>query len=104
MLITGARWSAQRFLSIRVGVHTTFNLQRHLVSRSALRTFRAEAMRYVARSRRSLESAPSRCSRTERASPNAMPATKPARDREAAERSVAEVAKAAGPPLKGYGR
>jgi putative transposase len=34
--------SAQRFLSIHA-VHNTFNLQRHLVSRSTLRTFRAEA-------------------------------------------------------------
>jgi putative transposase len=35
--------SAQRFLSIYAAVHNTFNLQRHLVSRSTLRTFRAEA-------------------------------------------------------------
>jgi transposase-like protein len=35
--------SAQRFLSIYATVHNTFNLQRHLVSRSTLRTFRAEA-------------------------------------------------------------
>ena len=35
--------SAQRFLSIHVAVHNTFNLQRHLVSRSTLRIFRAEA-------------------------------------------------------------
>jgi transposase-like protein len=35
--------SAQRFLSIHASVHNTFNLQRHLVSRSTLRTFRAEA-------------------------------------------------------------
>jgi len=35
--------SAQRFLSIHVAVHNTFNLQRHLVSRATLRTFRAEA-------------------------------------------------------------
>jgi putative transposase len=35
--------SAQRFLSIHAAVHNTFNLQRHLVSRSTLRTFRAEA-------------------------------------------------------------
>src|ERR1700731_3707276 len=33
--------SAQRFLSIHATVHNTFNLQRHLVSRSTLRTFRA---------------------------------------------------------------
>src|SRR5450755_2491931 len=35
--------SAQRFLSIHAAVHNTFNLQRHLTSRSTLRTFRAEA-------------------------------------------------------------
>ena len=35
--------SAQRFLSIHAAVHNTFNLQRHLVSRPTLRTFRAEA-------------------------------------------------------------
>jgi hypothetical protein len=35
--------SAQRFLSMHAAVHNTFNLQRHLVSRSKLRTFRAEA-------------------------------------------------------------
>jgi putative transposase len=35
--------SAQRFLSIHAAVHNTFNLQRHLASRSTLRTFRAEA-------------------------------------------------------------
>jgi putative transposase len=35
--------SAQRFLSIHAAVYNTFNLQRHLVSRSILRTFRAEA-------------------------------------------------------------
>src|SRR6202049_2010718 len=35
--------SAQRFLSIDAAVHNTFNLQRHLISRSTLRTFRAEA-------------------------------------------------------------
>jgi putative transposase len=35
--------SAQRFLSMHAPVHNTFNLQRHLVSRCALRTFRAEA-------------------------------------------------------------
>jgi putative transposase len=36
--------SAQRFLSMHAAVHNTFNIQRHLVSRSTLRTFRAEAM------------------------------------------------------------
>jgi putative transposase len=35
--------SAQRFLCIHAAVHNTFNLQRHLVSRSTLRIFRAEA-------------------------------------------------------------
>ena len=35
--------SAQRFLSIHAAVHNTFYLQRHLVSRPTLRTFRAEA-------------------------------------------------------------
>ena len=36
--------SAQRFLSIHAAVHNTFYLQRHLISRSTLRKFRAEAM------------------------------------------------------------
>ena len=36
--------SAQRFLSLHAAVHNTFNLQRHLISRATLRTFRAEAM------------------------------------------------------------
>jgi transposase-like protein len=35
--------SAQRFLSSHAAVDNTFNLQRHLVSRRTLRTFRAEA-------------------------------------------------------------
>src|SRR5215208_588288 len=35
--------SAQRFLSLHAAVHNTFYLQRHLISRSVLRTFRAEA-------------------------------------------------------------
>jgi putative transposase len=35
--------SAQRFLSMHAAVHNSFNLQRHLVSRSTLRIFRAEA-------------------------------------------------------------
>jgi putative transposase len=35
--------SAHRFLSIHGAVHNTFNLQRHLISRSTLRIFRAEA-------------------------------------------------------------
>jgi transposase-like protein len=41
--------SAQRFLNIHSAVHNTFNHQRHLVSRSTLLTFRAEAGRPVAR-------------------------------------------------------
>jgi hypothetical protein len=36
--------SAQRFLSVHTPVYNTFNVQRHLVSRRTLRTFRAEAM------------------------------------------------------------
>jgi len=35
--------SAQRFLSMHAAVYNTFNLQRYLVPRSTLRTFRAEA-------------------------------------------------------------
>ena len=35
--------SAQHFLNIHSAVHNTFNHQRHLVSRSTLRIFRAEA-------------------------------------------------------------
>ena len=35
--------SAQRFLSMHAPVHNTYNLQRHLVSRRTLRTFRTEA-------------------------------------------------------------
>ena len=35
--------SAQRFLSMHAPVHNTFNLQRHLLSRRTLRTFRAQA-------------------------------------------------------------
>ena len=34
--------SAQRFLSMHAAVHNTFNLQRHLISRSTLRIFRTE--------------------------------------------------------------
>ena len=36
--------SVQRFLSLHAAVHNAFNLQRHLISRATLRTFRAEAM------------------------------------------------------------
>jgi putative transposase len=35
--------SAQRFLSMQAAVHNTFNLQRHLDSRSTLRIFRSDA-------------------------------------------------------------
>jgi transposase-like protein len=35
--------SAQRFLNMHAAVHNTFNLERHLISRSTLRAFRAEA-------------------------------------------------------------
>ena len=35
--------SAQRFLNMHAAVHNTFNLQRHLISRSTLRIFRAVA-------------------------------------------------------------
>ena len=35
--------SAQRFLSVHAAVYNLFNLQRHLISRSTLRTFRSEA-------------------------------------------------------------
>ncbi len=35
--------SAQRFLSMHAPVHNTFNVQRHLVSRRTLGTFRTEA-------------------------------------------------------------
>src|ERR1700680_5081353 len=34
--------SAQRFVSMHAAVHNTFNLQRHLISRSTLRIFRTE--------------------------------------------------------------
>ena len=37
--------SAQRFLSMHAAIYNTFNLQRHLISRSTLRTFRADAIR-----------------------------------------------------------
>ena len=36
--------SAQRFASMHSSVYNTFNVQRHLISRPALRTFRAEAI------------------------------------------------------------
>jgi putative transposase len=35
--------SAQRFLNMHAAVHNNFNLQRHLISRSTMRAFRAEA-------------------------------------------------------------
>src|SRR4030081_1781270 len=34
--------SAQRFLSLHAAIHNTFNLQRHLISRSTLRIFRGQ--------------------------------------------------------------
>jgi hypothetical protein len=34
---------SQRFLNMHAAVYNTFNLQRHLISRSTLRIFRAEA-------------------------------------------------------------
>jgi hypothetical protein len=37
--------SAQRFLSIHAAVQNTFNVQRHLTSRRALRVLRDEAFR-----------------------------------------------------------
>lgn len=36
--------SAQRFLSTHAAVYNTFNVQRHLISRTTLRQFRADAM------------------------------------------------------------
>ena len=36
--------SAQHFLSVHAAVFNTFNVQRHLISRSTLRSFRADAM------------------------------------------------------------
>ena len=36
--------SAQSFLSVHAAVFNTFNVQRHLISRSTLRQFRADAM------------------------------------------------------------
>ena len=36
--------SAQRFLAVHSTAYNTFNVQRHLISRHALRTFRAEVM------------------------------------------------------------
>jgi putative transposase len=35
--------SAQRFLTVHAAVYTTFYTQRHLTSRSTLRSFRAQA-------------------------------------------------------------
>jgi transposase-like protein len=37
--------SAQRFLATHAAVYNTFNVQRHLIRRSTLRVFRAEANR-----------------------------------------------------------
>jgi transposase-like protein len=36
--------SAQRFVSVHAAAYNTFNVQRHLISRRTLKTFRAEAM------------------------------------------------------------
>jgi len=36
--------SAQRFLSVHAAVHNTFNVHRHLISRSSLRSLRGEAL------------------------------------------------------------
>ena len=38
------RGSAQRFLSTHAAVYNTFNVERHLVSATTHRTFRASAM------------------------------------------------------------
>ena len=38
--------SAQRFLSAHSAVYNTFNVQRHLISRSTLRVFRGDAMEH----------------------------------------------------------
>ena len=37
--------SAQRFLSVHAAVHNTFNVQRHLTSRTTLRVLRDDAFR-----------------------------------------------------------
>jgi putative transposase len=36
--------SAKRFLAVHAAVYSTFNLQRHLISRRTLRRFRANAI------------------------------------------------------------
>jgi len=36
-----SRGQAQRFVSIHGAIYNTFNIQRHLISRNTMRTFRA---------------------------------------------------------------
>jgi putative transposase len=50
--------SAQRFLSVHAAVHNTFNLQRHLISRSTLRIFRSEAAAQWHRDHRGMRPSP----------------------------------------------
>jgi transposase-like protein len=43
MQLFKSQGSAQRFLTTHAGVYNTFYSQRHLISRSTLRTFRSAA-------------------------------------------------------------